>query len=301
MVIPFTFRQLQYFVEVAQQGNVSKAARKLFVSQPSVSTAISQLESLLNQKLFIRNTGQGVTLTTAGLAIIKEAREILVRSANLATLIDTDAGQLSGTLSIACFTDIAPYVMPRLIADFSNRYPDIELILEEVDLRGVYNRLRAGRAELGISYDLGLEKSIARHKLVELYPYVLLSDDHPLGKNEVIDIREIENEPLIMENLPITQEYFLSLFWADGLKPTIKFHTDSFETQRGLVANGYGIALSCTRPAVDKSYDGTPIACVPLAGKMPPQSIVIAHAEDSEGTLIAKKFIQCASEIFRSV
>ena len=299
MAIPYTFKQLRYFIEVAQQGNISEASRKLFVSQPSVSTAISQLESLLDESLFSRNAGQGVTLTLAGQEILKEAREIISRSENIKNCITQNDSQISGSLSLTCFRDIAPYFMPKLISKFSNLLPKVNVTLTEVDLKEVSHNLMTGRTEIGISYDLGLDKSIKRHELAELPPYVLLPKGHPLCGETSIDLKDLKDEPLILENLPITQEYFLSLFWSIHLKPTIKFYADSFETQRGLVAHGFGIALSCTRPENDTSYDGHPIVCVPLRGNLHHPKIVLAHIEGSEGTIIAQKFISLAKDTYR--
>jgi DNA-binding transcriptional LysR family regulator len=294
MKIPYTFKQLQYFVCVAQQGSVSIAARKLGISQPSVSSAITQLELQLGHSLFTRNIGQGVTLTPIGLNVLKQAKGILVQSENLTHCASLADGELAGSLALTCFTDIAPFVMPNLICEFAKAYPKVDISLAEKNLKEVYFDLLSGRADVAISFDLGLDKSVNKQTLFTLPPYVMLASNHPLALEKSIEIKQLADEPLIIENLPLTQEYFLSLFYGEGLKPHIKFQVDSFETQRGLVAKGLGVAISCTRPFNDTSYDGSALICIPLQGIKHHPKVVIAQRDDNQASIIARRFVETA-------
>jgi DNA-binding transcriptional LysR family regulator len=291
MAIPFTFRQLSYFVAVAQQGSVSKAAEVLHVSQPSVSIAITQLEGLLEQPLFQRHRGQGVSLTPGGEALLKEARHILTLSHNLLARQRQDDSEVEGQLVLSCFRDIAPYYLPRLVSRFERRYPGIRVLMQEEDLAGVSRALEQGRAELALSYDLGLPQEIDAEVLDELLPHALLPTTHPRAASPSLSLTELAAERLILQDLPLTREYFLSLFWHRGLKPDIVHTTASFELQRGLVAHGHGVALSCTRPAGDRSYDGTALACVPLADAVQPQRVVLAHSRRFPLSVPARLFL----------
>ena len=291
MAIPFTFRQLSYFVSVAQHGSISKAADTLHVSQPSVSIAIHQLESLLNQPLFQRHRGQGVSLTPRGEGLFKEARQILTLSHNLLASQERDNTQIEGQLVICCFRDIAPYYLPRLVSEFERRYPKIRVVMQEQDLAGVSQALKQGKAELALSYELGLPQEVDTQVLDELKPYALLPAGHKLAEKPALSLAEIAKETLILQDMPLTREYFMSLFWHQDLQPAAIHTTASFEMQRGLVAHGHGVALSCTRPAGDQSYDGAPLACRPLRDELPPQRVVLARSREFPLSIPAQRFL----------
>ncbi|OXY83369.1 LysR substrate-binding domain-containing protein [Oceanimonas doudoroffii] len=292
MTIPFTFRQLGYFVAVAQHGSISRAAEALHVSQPSVSVAINQLEGLLGQSLFQRHRGQGVSLSPRGEALFREARHILTLSHNLLDSQHRHGTEVEGQLLLGCFRDIAPYYLPRLVSEFERRYPRIRVIMQEQDLAGVCQGLEQGKTELVLSYGLGLPPECSTHVLDELRPYALLPAHHALAEKPRLSLAELAEETLILQDLPLTREYFLSLFWQRDLQPARIHHTLSFEMQRGLVAHGHGVALSCTRPAGDHSYDGAPIACVPLNDEVPPQRVVLARSPAFPLSVPARLFVE---------
>jgi DNA-binding transcriptional LysR family regulator len=295
-MIPFTFRQLDYFVAVAELGNISAAARTRHVAQPAVSMAIAQLESLLGEKLFHRRAGRGLLLTPAGRRLLEQSRELLTLAQRMSAGPAEISGPLKGRLSLSCFKDLAPYIAPRLLAGFRRRHPDASLHLIEGDFAAVRASLLNGQAELAITYDLGLTAEMKRWILAELPPYALLPADHPLAKRRKVSLAALAKEPLILEDMAQSREYFMSLFWAHGHQPQVSQYTQTFEMQRGLVAHGCGIALSCTRPAGDQSYDGLPIACRPIAEKLTPQQVVLAQLDSQAQSPLASAFIAWARE-----
>ena len=294
-MIPFSFRQLEYFVAAAEHGSISAAARARHVSQPSVSTAIAQLEDTLGEALFRRQVSRGLELTPAGQRLLSRARDILALAAGIAL---DEAGQqgLSGRLSLTCFQDLGPYFVPRLLAGFRERHPGVSVTLFEADLANVHRALQAGKAELALTYDLGFDQRVDRWVLASLPPYALLPASHPRANQRDISLAELAGERLILEDIPQTREYFLSLFWANGLHPTLHQYTQTFEMQRGLVAHGYGVALSCTRPAGDHSYDGLPIACLPLREPVTAQRVVLARAQAVRASPLARAFVDWVVE-----
>lgn len=289
-MIAFSFRQLEYFVAAAEHGSISAAARARHVSQPSVSTAIAQLEDTLGEPLFRRQVSRGLDLTPAGQRLLGRARDILALAAGITA--DEGAPQgLVGQLSLTCFQDLGPYYVPRLLAGFRARHPRVSVTLFEADLATVHRTLHAGKAELALTYDLGFDERVARWTLARLKPYALLPASHPLAARADVSLADLARERLILEDIAQTREYFLSLFWAHNLHPQLHQYTQTFEMQRGLVAHGYGVALSCTRPAGDHSYDGAPIACRPLREAVTPQRVVLARALAMRPSPLAEAFI----------
>lgn len=293
-MIAFSFRQLEYFVAAAEHGSISAAGRARHVSQPSVSTAIAQLEDTLGEPLFKRQVSRGLVLTPAGQRLLGRARDILALAAGL-TADDAGAG-LSGQLSLTCFQDLGPYFVPRLLAGFRQRHPGVSVTLFEADLATVHRSLQAGKAELALTYDLGLDARTERRPLAQLPPYALLPASHRLAHGADVSLADLAGEQLILEDIPQTREYFLSLFWAHDLHPTLHQYTQTFEMQRGLVAHGYGVALSCTRPAGDHSYDGMPIACLPLREPVTPQRVVLARSPAMRASPLAQAFMDWVGE-----
>ncbi|QOT77039.1 LysR family transcriptional regulator [Cupriavidus basilensis] len=297
-MIGFSFRQLEYFVAAAEHGSISAAARARHVSQPSVSQAVAQLEQTLGETLFRRQVSRGLELTPAGQRLLGRARDILALAAGLATdgVDQAQARGLSGQLSLTCFQDLGAYFAPRLLAGFRRLHPHVAVTLFEADLATVHRTLAAGKAELALTYDLGFDQRIARWVLARLAPYALLHPGHALAVQPSVSLQDLAGERLILEDIAQTREYFLSLFWAHGLRPQLHQYTQTFEMQRGLVAHGYGVALSCTRPAGDHSYDGQPIVCLPLREAVAPQRVVLARSPAMRPSPVAQAFIQWVCE-----
>jgi len=295
-MIGFSFRQLEYFVAAAEQGSISAAARARHVSQPSVSQAIAQLEQVLGEPLFHRRVSRGLELTPAGQRLLGRARDILALAAGLG---GESAGRapLAGQLAIACFQDLGPYYLPRLLAGFRRQHPAVEITLLESDLASVHRALGSGKAELALTYDLGFDAGVERWTLARLAPHALLPAEHPLARQQAVSLAELAGQTLILEDIAQTREYFLSLFWAQGLRPQALQYTHTFEMQRGLVAHGCGVALSCTRPAGDHSYDGRPIACRPLRDAVAPQRVVLARSPAMRPAPVAQAFFAWAREV----
>ncbi|WP_174875476.1 LysR family transcriptional regulator [Vogesella oryzae] len=288
-MITFSLRQLEYFVATAEHGGVNAAARARHVSQPSVSQAIAELERTLGAALFRRQASRRVELTDAGQQVLQQARQLLALAASLGQ--QDAAAPLRGQLALVCFQDLAPYFAPRLLAGFRRQHPQVEITLLEGDLASVQRALRSGKAELALTYELATDPQMPRQVLAELPPYALLPADHPLAAQDTVSLQQLAAEPLVLEDIPHSREYLLSLFWQQQLTPRVVQTVQSFEMQRGLVAHGCGVALACTRPQGDHSYDGLPIACRPLREPLPPQRVVLVQATDSP---LASAFSQWA-------
>src|ERR1700741_4490753 len=103
-----TLMQLRYVVAVARYGSVTDAAAILNVSQPSISVAIDKVEDALGQKLFVRQRGSGVALTSFGRRAVAKARQVRGEADELVAL-GSRAADVGGELVLGCFEDLAPY------------------------------------------------------------------------------------------------------------------------------------------------------------------------------------------------
>ena len=292
-----TLTQLRYLVAVARNGSVTGAARTLNISQPSISVAIDAIEKDFGQKLFVRQRGSGVSLTSFGRVIVAKAKLVLAETDELMSL---GAGNLAvgGELVLGCFEDLAPYFAPGLIRAFSERHPDVAVIVRDETFETLGRRLADAAIDLGLSYDLGLPSHFARILLHELRPHALLPAGHALADRAEVSLADLAAYPLITTDQPQSWQHMLDLFRSRGLSPVADRATSSFELQRSMVANGFGVAVSYTRPHGDRSYDGLPLICKPLSDPLPMQRIILTYDTQLRVSNAALAFVETAKDWF---
>jgi DNA-binding transcriptional LysR family regulator len=292
-----TLTQLRYLVAVARHGSVTGAARTLNISQPSISVAIDAIEKDFGQKLFVRQRGSGVSLTSFGRVIVAKAKLVLAETDELMSLGSGNSA-VGGELVLGCFEDLAPYFAPGLIRAFSERHPDVAVIVRDETFETLGRRLADAAIDLGLSYDLGLPSHFARILLHELRPHALLPAGHALADRAEVSLADLAAYPLITTDQPQSWQHMLDLFRSRGLSPVADRATSSFELQRSMVANGFGVAVSYTRPHGDRSYDGLPLICKPLSDPLPMQRIILTYDTQQRVSNAALAFVETAKDWF---
>ncbi|MFT5504971.1 MAG: DNA-binding transcriptional LysR family regulator [Gammaproteobacteria bacterium] len=292
----FTLKQLAYFVAAGEAGSILKAADMIHVSQPSISNAISHLEDVFQVQLFIRHHAKGMSLTTAGVQIMERAKQLLRDADELKSFAGLLSDRIYGSINIGCFIPLAPIITPELCHGFIKAHQHVDLSVCEDDQAGLLSRLKRGSVDLVLTYNLQLDRDIRFIPLVELEPYVLLSADHAMAKQKKINLSDLDQEPFILLDLPLSDTYFMSLFSAAGLKPRIYARTRHIEVQRGLVANGYGFSLANVRPVNQFSLDGHALVYVPMSGNNKGLTLGIASLQQQKTTRVVEKFTQYCQE-----
>lgn len=279
----------------AQQGGTLQAARILNVSQPSVSHAISGLEALWGVKLFVRLHAQGLLLTTEGKLRYQQALAVLKQAQDLA---DSQGQELSGELSIGCFSTLGPMYFPSLMRAYQQQHPGVTIRLHEGDTETLLTRIERDTLDLALIYDTGIFNRVQLHHMSQQSPYVVLPADHRLSKRSKLTVQDLHEEPFILINLKHSREYFLSIFNHENVSPNIVAETGSIEMLRSMVANGHGISILVTRPSHDYSYDGKKLICTPLEGAFSPQKIVLASSGEHRLSFAGRAFLQTAQVFF---
>lgn len=275
-----SLRQLRYVVAAADAGNVTEAARRLNVSQPSISSAIAEVESYVGVPLFIRRHARGVTLTLAGEKIINEARLLLKHAAEFAQNALDYGNGLRGKIALGCFLTLAARFMPALLARFAQLQPGITVELHEGDQEELIAMLLSGRAELALAYNFALHQDLAALPLADLPPHIIVSADHRLARRERISLVDLAEEPYILLDLPHSRDYFFGLFRSVGVEPRIALRSRSQELIRGLVANGQGYSIQNAISPTNLAYDGKRVAVLPLTEVLPPTRILCLRLKD---------------------
>jgi DNA-binding transcriptional LysR family regulator len=288
--VKFTLKQLSYFVATGEAGSILKAAEKIHVSQPSISNAITHLEDIFELQLFIRHHAQGMSLTTAGNQIMAQSKRLLQDASELKSFAGKLSDQIFGSINIGCFTPLAPIVTPELCHGFMQSFPGVDVNVSEDNQAELLSSLKKGSIDLALTYDLQLDSDISFTPLVELKPYALLAEDHPLSNKKAVKLMELAEEKFILLDLPLSDAYFMSLFSLDNVKPIIHARTKHIDVQRGLVANGYGYSLANVRPLNKRSLDGSGLSYVPLLGEYPSLTLGIAVLEKIRKTMAVDSF-----------
>lgn len=289
-------RKLAYIVTVADSGSITKAALRLNISQPALSLMIKASEEEFGFQIFIRNRSQGVTLTSTGRGFVSRARRLLDDARQFQMEATGLADTLSGVVEVACFSVIAPYIIPPIIRAFSKRFSDILVNVHEGDLVEVLMFLKSGVAEVAITYDMYLDTSVTFEPLTDLAIQVGLSVDDPLARQSSIRIKQLEDKPMILLDYPVTEVYFQNLLRNQGIEPKVECRTKTTQMIRSMVAAGEGFALFLLHPKGMTTTDGSELTYVPLETTQVPPKLGLAFPSQFLPTRTIKTFAaECRS------
>ncbi len=282
-------RHLRYFVAVAEEENVSRAAAKLHVSQPGISRQIHDLEDEIGFLLFERK-GKSVRLTVAGKIFFGEARDILQRTADavkkarvgLASQAEINVGYApSGTVEI----------LPHALRAFRSSLPGVRVILHDLSAEDMLPLLLQKKLDIALTLPPHkLPRELNMKELARYEARVAVGTTHPLAKSKFVSLNQMASEPvaaLTRKDYPHYHKHLGKLFATIGRKPYISSEHDSGTSLMAAVAAGHEFALlpSCVSGAA-----GRRLKLLKLRPSLPPWSIVALWRKDAE-TESVKAFI----------
>ncbi|KZY43059.1 hypothetical protein A3731_01265 [Roseovarius sp. HI0049] len=253
-----------------------------------MSSAIAELERILGRKLFRRKTGHGLEITAAGRQLLIEARTIL----SAAGAIGAERSP-AGEIAVACFRDLGAIYLPRLLTGYAATREGLSFRILEADLADIRGLILDGRCELGLTYDTGLERGDLKTTCIDrLSPHVLMPKSHRLSGRSSVALDDLKQDRVILENYPSTISFFLPFLARLGLSDRDCQMVPSFEMQRSLVANGWGVGFSYARPAPDLAHDGAELVCRPLRPAEPGLDVVLVHLGTQTLSPTAQAFLK---------
>lgn len=294
----YTLKQLQHLIAVSEHGNVSAAANSLFMSQPALSASIAQLEKSLGLSLFIRHHAKGVSLTASGADFLARARSLIAHAQEIEDEARELRDSVTGTITIGCFVTLAPFFVPRLIGELKADYPELSVHLIEGTLDRLQQLLKSGHIEMALLYALELDAELESEDLTIIQPHVLLPENHRLAKGRSVSLKAIQNDPMILLDLPHSRDYFQQLFQHLGINPRIDHRSASFELVRGLVARGHGYSVLNLQPASELTYDGSRVRCLPIREKAMPLRVVLVRLRKTRWTRRSEAFAKSCRAFF---
>ena len=290
----FTIRQLQFFVAVAEQGTVSRAAQSLSISQSSVTEAIKELESDLGVELFERHP-RGLNITHKGHQFLRHATKIL---ADVSDARRSFAGEtaVGGRLQLGVTSLVAGYVLSDILARYRRAFPGVEVTAIEDNGDYLEHLLVGGELDVAVMVISNLRDRMAlQAEIIEVSPYRLwLPLGHHLTGADIIGIHDIAREPLIMLTVDEIEENTGKLLVALGARPHVAFRTRSVEAVRSLVATGAGIALLPDLVYRPWSLEGDRIESRDISGSLPVVQVGMVWRRGSGLPQAARDFIGVA-------
>ena len=202
--------------------------------------------------------------------------------------------------TVGCFLTLGPFFMPRLLREFGGRSPGARVLIREGDQEALSAGLERREIDLALLYDYGLDARFAIEPLAEVPPHVLLPAAHRLADTAKVSLADLAAEPMVLLDAAPSRDYFRSLFVEVGLEPTIALHSPSFETVRGLVANGMGYSLLVTKPANAMSYDGASLVTRPIRESVTPGRIALVRRAGDTLCAGAREFANHCRSFFSS-
>ncbi len=249
--------QLRYLAAVAQSGlNITAAAHKLHTSQPGVSKQIKLLEDELGFQIFVREGRNLTRITAAGQQVIDRALRILQEAQSIRDLSTELRDEGRGALSIGTTHTQARYVLPDVIREFRNRYPQVRLNLHQGTSEQIAEMVAHDRIDCAIA--TGSEHLFADLTLMPCYRWhrtVIVPHDHPLATAGKLTLRALAAYPLVTYTFSFTGPSSLhDAFAKAGLTPNVAITARDADVIKTYVRLGLGVGI-VARMAVTAAED----------------------------------------------
>jgi DNA-binding transcriptional LysR family regulator len=293
-------RHLRYFVAVAEMENVSRAAtQKLYVSQPSLSRQIRDLEEELGVQLLERRA-KSVALTEAGRLFLDEARAILKGADSAVAAVRSFAGKTATELHVGDWPLVTGGIMPGLLRAYQKAMPNVHVKLHDWPVEKNIAGVRDGRLHLAIlipPLKANALEELHFEELLAIRVCLAVSADHPLAGRKSVSLDDAAHEPFIgltREDYPRYQEYLDAIFVKVSDKPRVVEEHDGWSGVFSAVSAGAGVAL--TSDAFSHAYgDRIKLLRLTPEPKRIPVGILTRRGKLSPA---AEKFCQSAKEAF---
>jgi DNA-binding transcriptional LysR family regulator len=293
-------RHLRYFVAVAEEEHLGRAARRLHVSPSPLSQQIQQLEEELGVALFAR-IGRGLQLTDAGRAFLARARAMLADlSRSVAEIRSASRGE-AGRISLG-FTETTTYaaMLPAITAQLSERHPRVALELSAMTSFEERGALLDGRIDAAFGNDTPDDRRLRSQRLVAERVMVALPRRHRLAARRAVTLRDIEHEPIVWMARSDVPEAFQKLadqVRARGFGAQIALEARSVHMRLAMVASGLGVTveIESTEPVLPDAVVLRPLSDI----TMTVDSVLSWRAAD-QGSVVLRSLREIAEAVARA-
>lgn len=296
----FDFRQLRYFVAVAEELSFTRAAQRLHISQPPLSQQIQALEQDLGTRLFDRDR-RNVALTEPGRILLEQARQILAQAEEARAHVSDAAAGFSGVLRLAYTISVTFHrALPQTLLRFRQYVPKVRMHLHEMYSEPQFTALRTDQIDVGFVRDEPRHESDARALRIDVIDYEALvlavPCGHRLAGQDSVQFSELANEVFVSQPRELAATLYdrlVQLAAKAGFHPSIGQQAQQINGLLALVAAGIGLALV---PASMRAVQLGGVSYVSLEDPDAYLLLAVASRRDNPSPVLAK-FLQIVKAV----
>lgn len=297
-------KQLEAFVAIADEGSFSRAAKSLFLTQPTVSAHISSLEQELNVRLFVRNTKE-VNLSEDGKVLYSYAKQMVSLQKQIEMVFDKTRKEGSHCLRIAASSVPAQYLLPQILAQFSEKYPEEQFKLMETDSAKVVEQV------VNYNVDIGFTGTVFEKKHCQYIPFyqdeLIIITPNSERFRKLKEVKDTEDEQQNEDKMWIQKEPVIlreegsgTRREAERLLKNMGIHMEDLnivasmenqETIKRSVSRGIGVSI-ISRLAAEEELREEKILEFPLGGKQGKRDINVVYNKNFQMSSLAEKFLR---------
>jgi LysR family transcriptional regulator, hydrogen peroxide-inducible genes activator len=239
-------QQLEYIVAIDETRHFARAAEKCFITQPTLSMMVQKLEEELQIKIFDR-TRQPVVPTSEGLEIIARARVILAEVLHLKQYACELISTVCGQVRIGIIPTLAPYILPLLVKELSERYPDLAITVVEMVTDQIVSELKNGTLDMALLATPLLDNQLLEYKLFDEEFYAYVSKEEKLSKDKYLYANQIDSHKfwLLKEGHCFRNQVLniCKIQEKEAVATSLRYEAGSIETLINLVDQYQGMTI----------------------------------------------------------
>lgn len=305
------FRNKDYILTILREGSFTKAAEKLFISQPSLSATVKRIEEKAGVKIFDRSSSP-ITLTEVGEIYLKFAVEIEQKEKEFVKFLADYQNLLNGKIKIGGSSFFSSFILPNLISNFNKEHPQIELKIYEDSTKNLKSKLLAGELDLILDNTNADDDNIVKHFYAEeslllavpksfepeeRYKKFTLSYEDVLQNKHLKDVNTLpltafSDKPFILLSTDNdTGRRAETLLKKHGVKPKVLFNLDQQVTAYNVCLSGLGITL-VSDTLVKKLGKSNGVSYYKIGDSLALRKIYLCHKKNHYLSVAVKKFIE---------
>lgn len=237
------YDELKTFVTLAEVKNFTKTAEILLMSQPSVSLHIKNLEKEFQTKLFVRSP-KFLQITPTGEILYERAKQMITIYEQTKQDILEHHHSIKGELKIGASFSIGEYILPSLLFEIQNDYPELEIHVVIGNTEEIVQSVRLYQVDIGLIEGQTNEKELSVHSFMEDELFIVSSNNHELAKKDEVTMADLQNQAWVTREVGSgTREYLNHFFRSNGLKVKSLLTISSSQGIKETLINGMGLSL----------------------------------------------------------
>ncbi|NMO94469.1 cidABC operon transcriptional activator CidR [Paenibacillus lemnae] len=282
-------RHMQYFLEVARHRSFTKAAETLYITQPTISKTIRNMEDEWGVTLFYRQ-GKKVELTDAGRIMYQQAQQMVEAFQQMSYELEDLMELRRGHLVIGLPPMIGSSFFPVVIGQFHQKYPQITIQLIEDGAKKVEMDVESGLIDIGVAVLPVREELFHYYSFIEENLKLLLHPSHSFAARDSVSLKELAEEPFVLfrEDFTLHDRIIRECVQA-GFEPKVVYESSQWDLISGMVAANLGIAL--LPETICQEIDASRVAIVPLDHPSIPWQLGMIWRKDRYMSFAAREWI----------